>query len=311
MAGFSVSDQTFAVCNQISRGLLRAPVSGLMGLAFDTLAASKSTPFWQTLAQSGQWDEPLMAFHLTRLLNVRDADSEEYGGQFTMGYTNTSLYQGNIDYVNIPAGQESYWLIPLTSITIQGQTIDLGSQSNGAAIDTGTTLIGGPSDAIVNIYSNVPGAQRGTGDYEGYWLYPCDNQIQTALTFGSSNQSWSIDPADFEMTAVSRTTCVGAFFEIGNANVNVGWIVGDTFLKNVYSVYRFNPPSVGFAQLSGTATAENKAGGAVPTPTIGIPAATVKSGVGLARGEVFSLTTISVTALVVGGWTLGVHMMFW
>lgn len=28
------------------------------------------------------------------------------------------------------------------------------------------------------------------------------------------------------------------------------WLLGDTFLKNVYSVYRYNPPSVGFAPVS-------------------------------------------------------------
>jgi hypothetical protein len=66
MAGFSVSNQVFAICDQVSSGLLSSPVSGLMGLAFQTIAASKATPFWQTLVSQGAWDEPLMAFFLTR-----------------------------------------------------------------------------------------------------------------------------------------------------------------------------------------------------------------------------------------------------
>lgn len=40
-----------------------------------------------------------------------------------------------------------------------------------AAIDTGTTLIGGPADAIASIFGNIPGSTKGSGDYEGYWLY--------------------------------------------------------------------------------------------------------------------------------------------
>jgi len=28
------------------------------------------------------------------------------------------------------------------------------------------------------------------------------------------------------------------------------WLLGDTFLKNVYSVYRYDPPSVGFAPIA-------------------------------------------------------------
>ena len=49
--------------------------------------------------------------------------------------------------------------------------------------------------------------------------------------------------------------CVGAFFSIGSvAGTGIpAWIVGDSFLKNVYSVFRASPPSVGFAQLSDAA----------------------------------------------------------
>jgi cathepsin D len=66
MAGFSVANQIFAVCDEVTRGLLNNPVSGLMGLAWNTIASSGATPFWQTLANSGTWDSPVMAFHLTR-----------------------------------------------------------------------------------------------------------------------------------------------------------------------------------------------------------------------------------------------------
>ena len=66
MAGFSVKNQVFAVCNQVSPGLLTSPVSGLLGLAFQSISASKAEPFWHTLVSSGAWDSPLMAFQLTR-----------------------------------------------------------------------------------------------------------------------------------------------------------------------------------------------------------------------------------------------------
>jgi len=70
MAGFSVPNQVFAVCDQVSSGLLTNPVSGLLGLAFQTIASSKAMPLWQTLVSSGAWDSPLMAFYLTRLVGI-------------------------------------------------------------------------------------------------------------------------------------------------------------------------------------------------------------------------------------------------
>lgn len=85
MAGFSVPNQVFATCYAVSPGLLQSPVSGLMGLAFATIASSRAMPFWQTLASGGAWDEPLMAFHLTRYNNASDAQRLEPGGSFDMG----------------------------------------------------------------------------------------------------------------------------------------------------------------------------------------------------------------------------------
>lgn len=68
MAGFKVSNQTFGVCDTVSSGLLTSPVSGLLGLAFKSIASSGATPFWEALAAGGAWDSPLMAFQLTRFV---------------------------------------------------------------------------------------------------------------------------------------------------------------------------------------------------------------------------------------------------
>jgi len=216
-----------------------------------------------------------------------------------MGYTNSSLYTGDIDYTNIPDGLESYWLIPLSGITVGGQKADLGNSVNGAAIDTGTTLVGGPSAAIAAVYANIPGAQQGTGDYEGYWLYPCSANVQISLNFGTSTKSWPISSRDFQMASINQNTCVGAFFEINNNNPNLGWIIGDTFLKNVYSVYRFKPPSVGFATLA--ANAQSAFGRKVPTPTIGTSVATARSKSGAGKAQ----ASVAVVAMVLGVFLAG------
>jgi len=57
--------------------------------------------------------------------------------------------------------------------------------------------------------------------------------------------------------------CLGAFFSLEEGSTTVegadpndgpAWIVGDTFLKNVYSIFRYqNPRAVGFAKLSDVA----------------------------------------------------------
>ncbi|KAI0766648.1 acid protease [Trametes elegans] len=279
-AGFEVDNQVFGVVTQVSTNLLNEPVSGLMGLGFESIAASGATPFWQALAESdGTLDSPLMAFQLTRYVDVSNAQSLEPGGTFTLGAVNSSLYTGDIDYQNIPDGQEGYWIQELAGVTVNGNDVSVGSGSSAyAAIDTGTTLVGGPQAVIAALYAQIPGSAALTGSNSGYWTYPCSTNVNITMRFGSSSNSWPISNADFLLEQVSQSTCVGAFFALNTSGTSApAWIVGDTFLKNVYSVFRSSPASVGFAQLSDTATSMNGKTGSAPSPTVGSVAATISS----------------------------------
>jgi cathepsin D len=101
--------------NQLTSGVIDGNSSGLIGLAFQTIASSGVTPFWQSLVQNNQWSSPEMSFWITRFLNDANAQQLEPGGSFTMGGTNTSLYTGNIDFNNFPSNtQASYWLQTMT-----------------------------------------------------------------------------------------------------------------------------------------------------------------------------------------------------
>ncbi|EMD38776.1 hypothetical protein CERSUDRAFT_47764 [Gelatoporia subvermispora B] len=284
MAGLAVDEQIFAVATAVSSGVLQAPVSGLMGLAFQQIASSGAKPFWQTLADSNQLDSALMAVQLTRYDNASNVNEEEPGGTFTLGAVNNSLFTGDIDYQDVPS--VGYWTQELTGLTVGSTSVSLPSGSDSyAAIDTGTTLVGGPSDVISEIYNAIPGSSP-ISSMQGYYSYPCDTQVEISLKFGSSSTSWPISPADFMLEQIDADNCVGAFFEVDNSGTTAPpWIVGDTFLKNVYAVFRSSPgPSVGFAQLSSTALAMNGARGSPPTPTIGSAAAAVTATTGLQTG---------------------------
>ena len=76
------------------------------------------------------------------------------------------------------------------------------------------------------------------------------------------------------MAQISSGQCVGSIFVFTGPSTGPGWIIGDTFLKNVYSVFRANPPSVGFAALAPGVLSSITQNG-VPTPTIGSVSASV------------------------------------
>ncbi|OBZ66794.1 Pepsin A [Grifola frondosa] len=249
MAGFQVDSQVFGVVDQITSNLLTSPVSGLLGLGFQSISASGAVPFWEALVDtSGTLDSPLMAFQLTRYIDDANAKALEPGGTFTLGAVNTTLYTGTIDYQDIPNNQEGYWLQEISGMTVNGAAVALTSgTASYAAIDTGTTLIGGPASAIAALYGQISGSEALTGQSAGYWAYPCTTAVNVSLSFGGSSTSWSISNEDFLLEQRDERAGVDR---------------GDTFLKNVYSVFRASPASVGFAELSSVALAMNGRWGA-------------------------------------------------
>ncbi|KAF8517900.1 aspartic peptidase domain-containing protein [Hysterangium stoloniferum] len=300
MAGFQVPDQVFAICNLVSQNLLNAPVSGLLGLAFQTIATSQAPPFWQTLATGGALSQPLFSFFITRFVDDSDAAADEVGGEFLLGATNTSLYTGDIDFIDMPTAVASYWMLPLTNLIVQGSSIPLPSGSSSfAAIDTGTTLVGGPPSAIQAIFAQIPNSSPGVGDYQSYWVYPCDTTVQVQLSFGG--RTWNIDPLDFKLAELQQNQCIGAFFELEMSGSAPAWIMGDSFLKNVYSVFQAPSASssvarIGFAELSTTAKNLAIAGAPLPTPTIGSNPAqvTLTNGVGRVNVNVGNVAAVAV-----------------
>lgn len=123
------------VVSTVTDTLLDTPVSGLLGLAFQSVSVSGTTPLWLTLVNNpGTVDAPVMAFHLTRFVNDSNARAIEVGGSFTLGAVNPSLYNGEIHYQDIPDGTVGYWVLPMTGMWVLSRlvrTIDRACRCGG------------------------------------------------------------------------------------------------------------------------------------------------------------------------------------
>lgn len=87
----------FGSCSNVTEGLIAGGVSGVMVLAFDNIARSKIMPFWQALAETNQLGQsPEMGFAFTRRLHTTSPSAlPEYGGAFSLGKANGTLYTGS------------------------------------------------------------------------------------------------------------------------------------------------------------------------------------------------------------------------
>ena len=135
---------------------------------------------------------------------------------------------------------------------MNGNSVNIASgRASYAAIDTGTTLVGGPSSTVGALFSQIPGAQAGTGNFDGYYIYressiiitldeaftlfcsaiiACNTTVTVQMGFGNSSQTWAISPDDFKLSELDEGECLGAFFELSGGGSAPPWIIGDTFL---------------------------------------------------------------------------------
>jgi cathepsin D len=114
----------------------------------------------------------------------------------------------------------------------------------GMIIDTGTTLLVGPTSAVRRIFSLVPGVSASSVG-AGYYDAPCNNIPIISLGFG---RLYPIPASSMNLgeTYSGSGRCVLAL--VGGAFND--WIVGDTFLSNVYSTFDYTKNAVGFAPLA-------------------------------------------------------------
>jgi cathepsin D len=174
MGPFTVSKQMFVAVTSVSSDTIDGELDGIMGLAFQGIAASTALPFWQALISNNQLTNPEFSFFVTRFVNDASAQEEEPGGVLTLGGTNSSLYQGNIDFQSFtsPVSGGSFWLQTVTEVLVNNKSVSVpGGDLAVAAIDTGTSLIGAPTAAVNAIWAAVPGSEPLSGNQAGYFAF--------------------------------------------------------------------------------------------------------------------------------------------
>lgn len=305
MGGFSVTQQAFGLVNQTvtsgssssSSSLIDAPLSGLMGLAFASIANSGATPWWQTLAEN-TWSDPEFGVFLQRWRGVSTVqDVESQGGEIVFGGLNSSMFTGSMNYISIPTANEDYWRIAVESITIQGTQLSYASSTASAAIDTGTTLIGAPSSVVAAVYAKIANSQSlASSGMSGYYEYPCSTVVNFSLGFGGKVYSVSDDDFNLGQTYAGSSMCVGALFTVSTSSQSpINWIVGASFLKNVYTSFRYNPSAIGFAQLA----TDVQASGNITAAANGTSVSSKSSSTSAAGPRTYAPAAVSLGGLVV------------
>jgi hypothetical protein len=172
----------------------------------------------------------VFAFHL---------QDETGTGELTIGGTDSSKYSGEIIYAAVTS--DTYWEVALTSITASGTTY---VSSTSCIVDSGTSLIVGPSAGISSLMSGI-GASYSSS--EGLYYVPTSSVSSLPdikITLGNS-VTLTITPSNYILGESGSDTFLG--FEGSSVSF---WILGDVVMRPFYTVFDITNNQVGFAELA-------------------------------------------------------------
>merc|ERR1719161_2002060 len=199
------------------------PFDGILGMGFNDLSMGQGFNIVDDLNDFGQLPQGQFSFYLTD-----DGSSEITFG----GYKADNLAS---DIVWAPVTHQSYWQVGVEDITFDNQDSGLCDGGCQVAVDTGTSMLAGPSDLVDKLTAKV-GAKS---DCSNFGALP-------RLGFKIGDRVLNLSPedymdkgdgnCDFSLMALDVPPPKGPLF-----------IFGDPFLRRFVTIYDRSGPKVGFA----------------------------------------------------------------
>lgn len=242
MNGTNVDD-TIAIANlkfPITIGLAYTVAHSIGDYDFDGIwglsQVKRDSPnFLQSLVASKQLKANIFAVHLSTM------GSGPNDGQISFGGTDPTKYIGDIKYTAASTVQEAegYWTVPLDDVGFGSQQLGPSALNHSfAIIDTGTTYLFASPHLAQLFFAKVPGSAYNEGN--SAYSVPCDTTTPLFLTI--SGVTYSIAASDWVGPKANGVcyTNIGINPGMGNA-----WLLGDVWLRQVYTVFDFDKNQVG------------------------------------------------------------------
>ncbi|TQV99999.1 hypothetical protein V2A60_005413 [Cordyceps javanica] len=230
VAGMSTKFE-FGLASKTSEQFKDFAFDGILGLS---VGSGASGNFLTTLTKSGSIKSNVFSVALSR------AADGATNGEIKFGGTNSVKYTGDITY-NSLASEKKEWAINLDDMSFDGKKAGVGGKL--AYIDTGTTYIFAPSAVTDKLHAVIAGSSKEGNSYS----VPCDTTKPITVTF--SGVDYEIPAKDWVSRKNQDGHCMSNIY--GQEVVKNSWLMGATFLKNVYAVFDKDGDRIGFAKTAG------------------------------------------------------------
>jgi len=227
IGNYVIKQQTFAEIDNV-RGLGLAyklgKFDGILGMGFESISIDNiNTPFKNLLDQN-LISKSIFSFDL----------GNNVDGELIIGGYDDSKISGTINYINLL--EENYWTIPLDNIKIGDNSF---VKLTKAIVDTGTSLITGPTNQVKEIANKLGAKSLIQGEY----TIDCNLNLPN-IEFTINNISYEISPENYVIN--SNGKCILGISALDTPD-NF-WILGDVFIRQYYTIFDYGQKKVGFAK---------------------------------------------------------------
>jgi len=201
---------------------------GILGLGWDTISVDGIPPVFKSMVDQHIIDQPVFSF----LLGTSNNDE----GELLLGGIDNNAFEGEIVYQ--PLTKLGYWQIEAKVLKSRDNKL---AENQQVIIDSGTSLIAGPSDAVATFAEQI-----GAIGVMGKYIVPCNANFDFTITIGSTD--YALQAPDLTIP-IAGSYCLLAMMGIDvPAPRGPLWILGDVFMRKTYTVFDWGNKQMGFAK---------------------------------------------------------------
>ncbi|XP_044041331.1 nothepsin [Siniperca chuatsi] len=216
-----------------------ARFDGVLGMGYPSLAEILGNPVFDNMMAQKTVQEPVFSFYLSRRTSNRNPE-----GELLLGGRDDALYIGPINW--LPVTSKDYWQIKMDSVAVQGVS-SFCPHGCQAIVDTGTSLIAGPTNDILILQQLIGATPTNIGEF----LIDCvrlSSLPHVTFVLGGTEYTLTAEHYVRKEMLGDRELCFSGFQSVDIVSPKGPlWILGDVFLTEFYSIFDRGQDQVGFA----------------------------------------------------------------